>query len=334
MIGMDKSCLASRAARFFRKNGFLPFAQKAVSYVWTKILNFERYYRYQAACLFRLSLNQLGLLRRCTPIAGLPEVIVSLTSFPARIKTVHKAIESLLVQTYPADRIILWLSQEEFPKKESELPSRLQKLCHKGLEIRWYSNIRSYKKLIPTLKIFSEALIITVDDDILCSKYLVERLLAGYIKRPDCLQCHRAALIKYRAIEDIERHLTYEVKNNSPSYLYELTGCAGCLYPPHCFHPDVTNEALFMRLAPTNDDIWFWLMGVLNGYKVNIVENNVSALVYIPRTQQTALSAVNNGEAQLFFVQLRNVLRHYPELQALLKTGQKSEPQMRELLGG
>lgn len=44
-------------------------------------------------------------------------VIISLTSYPPRIKGVHKVIESLYRQTVLADEIILYLSNEEFRVK-------------------------------------------------------------------------------------------------------------------------------------------------------------------------------------------------------------------------
>ena len=54
-----------------------------------------------------------------------PKLIVSLTSFPARINTVHQVIESLLNQTKKADKIILWLAPEQFPNGEKDLPEKL-----------------------------------------------------------------------------------------------------------------------------------------------------------------------------------------------------------------
>ncbi|MBQ2886366.1 MAG: hypothetical protein IJE43_21810 [Alphaproteobacteria bacterium] len=46
------------------------------------------------------------------------KVIVSLTSYPARINIVHKTIESLLNQTYKADKVILYLAYEQFQIKK------------------------------------------------------------------------------------------------------------------------------------------------------------------------------------------------------------------------
>ena len=46
-------------------------------------------------------------------------VIVSLTSWPPRIASLPPVIDSLLQQTVPADRIILWLAEAQFPQRES-----------------------------------------------------------------------------------------------------------------------------------------------------------------------------------------------------------------------
>ena len=54
-------------------------------------------------------------------------MVVSLTTFPLRIGKVHLTIQSILRQSRPADRILLWLSKEEFPE-EAQLPANLLRL--------------------------------------------------------------------------------------------------------------------------------------------------------------------------------------------------------------
>ena len=43
------------------------------------------------------------------------------------------------------------------------------------------------------------------------------------------------------------------------------TGVGGVLYPPGSLKKEMIDEALFTRLAPTADDIWFWAAAVANG---------------------------------------------------------------------
>jgi hypothetical protein len=45
-------------------------------------------------------------------------LIVSLTSFPGRIDEIQYTIFSLLDQNVLPEKIILWLAENEFPKKE------------------------------------------------------------------------------------------------------------------------------------------------------------------------------------------------------------------------
>ncbi len=247
------------------------------------------------------------------------KVIVSLTSFPARISTVHKTIITLLDQTYPADQVILWLAEEEFPHRELDLPKRLLALKNDGLEIKWCNNIRSYKKLIPTLKLYPDAVIVTADDDNYYQPTWLERLYQGYLEYPDCIQCHRATKFvvdEKGAFQIISGGRDYY---HRPSYLNKLVGAGGVLYPPHCFHPDIINESKFMSLAPTSDDIWFWLMGTLSGYKVNVVENNIVKLSFVEGTQEgPSLTQINDHGEKLFFVHLNNILEEYPQLKIRL----------------
>ena len=85
------------------------------------------------------------------------EIIISLTSYPLRIHYVNDVLKSLLEQetTLPF-KIVLVLSLVEFPQQLNNLPQDLLDTLSKNsnkIEIIWYEkNIRSHKKLIPTLK--------------------------------------------------------------------------------------------------------------------------------------------------------------------------------------
>ncbi len=248
-------------------------------------------------------------VKRDTPL------IVSLTTYPARINTIHLVIQTLLMQSLKPNIMILWLANEQFPNKK--LPNELIILQKYGLQIKWCSDIKSYKKLIPTLLIYPQAVIITVDDDVYYHSKMIERLYNSYCSDPTCIHCHRATKIIMKNNEFKAIGGGYDIYPHS-SFLHKLTGVSGVCYPPNALFKDITKEELFMLLAPTNDDIWFWLMAVLNGKRCNVVNHSCTALYYIKNTQNESLSLINDNGDKLFWQQLQNMFNYYPQLKTIL----------------
>lgn len=244
------------------------------------------------------------------------QLIVSLTSYPARINSINVTIESLLKQTHPADKVILWLAPEQFPNREDDLPKKLLDLKKHGLTIDWYHDIRSYKKLIPALRMYPDDVIITADDDIIYSPTMIQKLWDSYCQYPTEIEAHRITKFVYEN-NDFDAisggHDCYQT-----SFLNKLTGCGGVLYPPRCMNQDVLNEQLFMHLAPTNDDQWFWLMAVLNDTKIRVVHDNECKLHYVPNTQDNCLSTTNDGDDNLFWRDFDRIINYYPVLKPKL----------------
>lgn len=250
-----------------------------------------------------------------------PDVIVSLTSFPQRMYDIHFCLYSLLNQTLKPDKVILWLSEEEFPQKEQDIPDTVLSFIEKGLEIKWCKNIKSYKKLIPTLKKFPDSIIVTADDDIYYPVDWLDKLYKSYQKYPQYIHCHRAHKILFDSNKKILPYKiwAFETKNPQPEYINFFTGSGGVLYPPECLNTDVLNEELFTKLAPNADDIWFWTMAVLQGTKIKVVEDNMEQLNYINPERQLGLNGeltlctqnCDNGQND---IQLTNVLKQYPQI--------------------
>lgn len=257
------------------------------------------------------------------------KIIVSLTSFPARIESVAITIKSLLMQSLKPDEMILWLAQEQFPQKENGLPARLLELKKYGLTINWCNDIKSYKKLIPALRMYPEDIIVTADDDVYYERHWLKRLYLGYEKAPDYVHCHR--ITKFY-IEDNR----YKMKKGEfevypfPSYLHKLTGVGGVLYPPHILDEEVLDEEKCRKLAPTNDDIWFWLMAVLKGAKINVVEKNLPRIEAVKGTQEgECLNKLNDSGDELLWKDFHRMLGAYPQLDDRLRREYKSIQNMR-----
>src|SRR5690606_29967954 len=104
-------------------------------------------------------------------------VIVSLTSFPARINLVHIAIKSLLNQSKRPKKIVLWLGDEFFPHGEKTLPKSLLELKQFGLEIEFCRDLGAHTKYFYAFQKYPNNLIVTVDDDIIYPRNLLKVLL-------------------------------------------------------------------------------------------------------------------------------------------------------------
>lgn len=270
--------------------------------------------------LKRLNKNGLNQTSRS------PALIVSLTSFPERIHEVPFTIYSLLTQTCKPDLLILWLSYEEFPNKENSLPEDLLRLTNYGLTIKWIHNIYSYKKIIPTLKEYPNDIIVTADDDIYYPNDWLENLYESYYN--SCLDnvvyCHRMHKITLQnGFPAPYEKWIHTIHNGKPSYLNFATSGGGVLYPPHCFHHDVSNEKIFTQIAPKADDIWLWAMIILNGYKYVTVQNNIRHLKYINILRELRITdekTLSKDNCLNCFndIQINNIINKYQKILDIL----------------
>lgn len=247
------------------------------------------------------------------------KIIVSLTSFPARIDTVDITIKSLLLQSLKPDEIILWLAREQFPEEENGLPGKLLELRKYGLTISWCNDLKSYKKLLPALHMYPEDIIVTADDDVYYERQWLRRLYAGYVEAPNYVHCHRITKVYIRDNEYQMKEGEFEVYP-FPSFLHKLTGVGGVLYPPHILCQEVLDEEKCRKLAPTNDDVWFWLMAVLNGARVNVVKNNMPRVEAVKGTQEgECLNKNNDGKEGLLWKDFHRMLEAYPQIDDILR---------------
>ena len=243
-----------------------------------------------------------------------PELIVSLTSFPGRINTVHHTIETLLRQTVRPDRLILWLSDSQFQNKENDLPNELLKLKEFGLEILWCEDLKSYKKLVPALKMFPNDIIVTADDDMYYQKDWLQSLYEKYLENPNNIYTRRACRIEKRG--DYLCILPHYLDNNKKiDFSNQLMGGAGTIYPPHSLHQDIFDTDKILNLIPTFDDIYFWAMAVLKGTKTGLVQNKDLNFYNVENSQNQALCKTNGGKENMNDTEAFNrIFEQYPEI--------------------
>lgn len=126
-------------------------------------------------------------------------VIISMTSYPARIKYVGLVWYSILKSITPTMNVhcVLVLAKEEFPKLEQSLPTDLRVLvkCRK-IELLWCDkNTKSHKKLMPTLTAYPNNPILVIDDDQLRTPDWLQNFLTDHQKYPNDVL---AGLIHFR----------------------------------------------------------------------------------------------------------------------------------------
>lgn len=226
------------------------------------------------------------------------EIIISLTSIPSRIDKLWVCTESLLRQSYKPNRIILWLSKEQFHNKI--LPNELIKQKQHGLEIRYCSDLKSYKKYYYTLKENPKSIIVTVDDDVFYSSNMLKDLVKVHNKYPKDIICHRAHKILFNDDGSIKKYLNWEWESfgfKGSSHLLLQTGVSGVLYPPESLHKDAFDKEKFMELCPRADDIWLKVMAMLNDTKVRKVRGFSKNFIPIEGSQKENLCSynINNG---------------------------------------
>lgn len=199
------------------------------------------------------------------------EVVVSLTTFGKRINEVYLAIESIMQGTIKPNRIILWLAEDEF--KGKTLPITLQKQQVRGLQIEYCEDIRSFKKIVPTMEKYPDASVVTIDDDVIYDFDLLENILNAHRKSPnDVCACriHRMTLDDNNQLKSY-MHWNWTINDYEKSNLNFLTGVGGALYPPHCFIEEFFNKEVFSKLCPFADDVWINAMIWMSGRQISKV---------------------------------------------------------------
>lgn len=254
------------------------------------------------------------------------EVIVSLTSFPERMYDIHYCIYSLLNQKLKPDRVVLWLAKEEFPNGEYDIPSNVLNLKKFGLEIKFCKNLMSFKKIIPALREFPDAIIVTADDDIYYADDWLELLYDNHKLYPKDIILHRSRKIAFDEKFNVKEYDKWTLINEDtmPSYYHLINGGGGALYPPHSLDDTVFNEKVFMGEYSTTDDIWLWAMAVLYGTKIKTIKNDYNDFTPVNPArllgltdELTLYNSANKYGKNL--ENMRKILKQYPLLIKKLK---------------
>lgn len=247
------------------------------------------------------------------------QVIISLTSFPAAIPYAIQAIKSVLNGSVLPDKIVLYLTFSQFGN--DGLPKDLTDLSalYPIFEIHNYDpDIRSYRKLIPALQDFPDAVIVTIDDDVSYHKHMLRDLLRLHQEIPNAILAHRAKRIKLNApYRKWKKYRWYHflIKRIHSCYCNIPTGVGGVLYPPHSLKPEMLHRELFMQIAPTTDDIWFWAAAVANGTPIIPIPFGKNKPKGLKKPRELSLKTINfKTGIDRNAATLQNILKRFPEI--------------------
>lgn len=215
------------------------------------------------------------------------KLVVSLTSHPGRINTAYLSIESILRQSKKPQHIILYLASEDFPDgiDNMNIPQSLRLLEKRGLEIKFSDiNYKSATKLIPALRDFPDTTILTIDDDRIYHKDLLQSLWTEHQKHPHEIISPSARHYVFDEIKEFFEYLAHIIEslfyNKCDFGIFE--GFSGVLYPANALHDEVFHHRRFLKYASCADDLWFQTMAIKKGTKVRGLPQEINEQLHEP----------------------------------------------------
>uniref|UniRef100_A0A6C0BTV6 Glycosyltransferase 2-like domain-containing protein n=1 Tax=viral metagenome TaxID=1070528 RepID=A0A6C0BTV6_9ZZZZ len=236
-------------------------------------------------------------------------IYVSITSIYKNQNPLYETLKSILIQTIPPDKIFIYLSEEPYILDDGFIDKKitdnnLLNLINNtpNIELNWVKNIGSYRKLLPLLKDKwkEDCIIITFDDDTIYNNNLIKNLINDY-NNNKCVIGYSGFTPTFREFKDfnyLKRGLTHNVS------LYNfLTGKGGILYKPDFFHKTenlIFNEEIFLNTCDKQDDVWFYLIRILNNIKCYLSQKDWLSKNIITRGLYDNYNSKNNNNTIAF----------------------------------
>ena len=217
-------------------------------------------------------------------------VIVSMTSIPSRLNSIHLVIKSIFNQTHLPKKIVLWLHHD----LKNSLPNNLKAVESTLFEIRYSHLTCSHRKLIHSLKEFPDDIIVTCDDDLIYNKHWLSKLFSEHQKYPNDIIANTTYQIKFDSEGNYLPYKQWKYKEDTFKPIRSIpVGAWGILYPPKLLSVQIFDETLFLKLTPKADDLWFKAMALLKGTISRQSENLPKDPIPIIGTQKVALKNDN-----------------------------------------
>lgn len=215
-------------------------------------------------------------------------IVVSLTTTPARARSLSRVLAGLLDQTEPPDRIVLALPRQTRAGLAYPDPAHLR--LPAGVDVLPCEDEGPATKLLPALALEPDALVVAVDDDVIYPRGFIAALLAGHRRWP-------AAALGFRGVRlrpgvrfaDLDHVLATGIPEARPVDV--LFGTWGYMLPARALGPEVRDFADAPEALRWVDDIW------ISGHLARAgVERRVVSSVELPvETPNVWRSALTSG---------------------------------------
>ena len=203
-------------------------------------------------------------------------IVVSLTSYKPRLANLPKVLDTIFAQTMAPDIVALNLAYDEvLPDDFAEY------LKIHNVDIFRVADTKVYKKLIPTLKRYPNDAIITIDDDFLYPRGMIEEFSLLHSEYPD-----------------------HPIGGSHWSYKGLMVPHCGCAsLTKSCFLGDYINEidADLIQHCPC-DDIVYSYLSVLNGHPYLCTRNEyfLNMQSYNEQESYSKSLVCDNGQQKTF----------------------------------
>lgn len=220
-------------------------------------------------------------------------VIVSLTSIPTRLHTLHLTIRSILNQDVKPKKIILWLHNS----LKNEIPSGLSLLESDLFQIQYSDLTCSHRKLVHSLELFPKDIIVTCDDDMMYRSDWLRLLYTEHLENLDNIIANQTRYIQYNRNGELRPYKQWIYENKKPFNVKAVIpiGAEGVLYPPNKLLGKTSDSELFLELTPKADDLWFKAMALLRGTNAILAKKRAKTPIPILGSQKYSLKKSNIG---------------------------------------
>lgn len=224
-------------------------------------------------------------------------IVVSMTTIPSRIEALKNNLITAITQTLEYDKLLLNIDDdttEEFINeynKLKKLDPRIEiNLCDK----KW----RSCNKLLPAIKKYPEADIITIDDDVRYNSSWFEALYTEHKKYPKCIISFESR--KVELIDNGVKYTKFLSLNMDDLETPNIYMSKLAYFPTHTFdNTDLFNyEKMIETTDGNHDELWFWINSTLNGVK-NICRGMTFDSNVVPKVDNEIYGFIHNKDDEM-----------------------------------